>query len=413
MKERISKSVLPIMIGLLIFCTILVLAAQADKDQLLETVAKTEDGETSGGAGENAGMKPVAITAGEVIHYITTDHLGSVRVVTDENGVVVSRHDYLPFGEEIPAGLGVRTAQLGYNQLDGIRQKFTGYQRDNENGLDFAQARYYGAVSGRFTSPDPLLASGSYIDPQSWNRYTYCMNNPLVYTDPTGTIWGYSSKQNLYQWFEGNEVPEGWTAVPIGTTYISEKGDRVLLGVGGQWANLGYAGPVIDFQHGLGSDFAAWYVRFAAEEFIGNLTGAGIVKLFEAYKALRLASTGARELAGSDFEAAEIIYEAIRQSTDDIAAIAKNTGMKQSQIARIKDHIFNKSHILDDGVRRFDADPEIVNAWKRLENGSHTQKDIQLLKHELFESRFEGIFKTDYRKAHGAANRSGRPSGLE
>ena len=72
-----------------------------------------------------------------------------------------------------------------------------------------------------------------------------------------------------------------------------------------------------------------------------------------------------------------------------------------------------KLHQLDESVARFDADPMISNAWKRLESGTHLPKDLQLLDHEYFESRFEGIFKTNYRTAHEAANRSGRLSGLE
>ena len=44
-------------------------------------------------------------------------------------------------------------------------------------------------------------------------------------------------------------------------------------------------------------------------------------------------------------------------------------------------------------VRRFDADPLIVNAWQRLREGRHTPKDVQLLEHEIFEARFEGIFQ--------------------
>jgi hypothetical protein len=78
----------------------------------------------------------------------------------------------------------------------------------------------------------------------------------------------------------------------------------------------------------------------------------------------------------------------------------------------VKDHVFSKKHKLDDGLRRFDADPEIANAWNRLRQGTHTEADLKLLEHELFEARFEGIFGTDYRTAHDAANRSGRPSGL-
>lgn len=123
--------------------------------------------------------------------------------------------------------------------------------------------------------------------------------------------------------------------------------------------------------------------------------------------------SGARELSRFDWKGAERAYELIRASDGDVAAIAKNTGISEARVARIKDHVFNRSHQLDDGVRRFDADPEIANAWRRMENGSHTPKDIDLMNHELFESKFEGIHKTDYRTAHDAANRSGRKSGLE
>jgi hypothetical protein len=54
----------------------------------------------------------------------------------------VRRHDYAPFGEELSAGIGIRSAALGYGP-DSTRQKFTGHERDNEMGLDFAQARYF------------------------------------------------------------------------------------------------------------------------------------------------------------------------------------------------------------------------------------------------------------------------------
>ncbi len=120
-----------------------------------------------------------------------------------------------------------------------------------------------------------------------------------------------------------------------------------------------------------------------------------------------------RELGPYDFDAAAYAYEAIWQAHDDVVAIARHTGMRASWIARIKVHLFSRTHRLDDGVRRFDADPLIVNAWQRLREGTHTPKDIQLLEHELFEARFEGIFRTDYRTAHEATNRSGRLSGLE
>ncbi len=123
--------------------------------------------------------------------------------------------------------------------------------------------------------------------------------------------------------------------------------------------------------------------------------------------------TGARELSSYDFDGAEKVYNQIRATETDVANIAKNTGISESKIARIKDHLFNQKHILDDGLRIFDADPEIANAWNRLEKGNFTGKDLQLLEHDYFESRFEKLFRTNYRTSHDAANRSGRKSGLE
>ena len=129
------------------------------------------------------------------VKWLITDHLGTPRIVADQTGNLsaVKRHDYLPFGEEIGSTIGGRNTTQGYAapQSDGVRQQFTGYERDSATGLDFAQARYMGSSLGRFTSPDPLMASASRGDPQSFNRYTYVRNSPLVMVDPTGLFGDY------------------------------------------------------------------------------------------------------------------------------------------------------------------------------------------------------------------------------
>jgi hypothetical protein len=56
--------------------------------------------------------------------YLSYDHLGSVRLVTDQNANVVARHDYLPFGEEIPANTAGRNSQWGLTA--DVDTKFTG-----------------------------------------------------------------------------------------------------------------------------------------------------------------------------------------------------------------------------------------------------------------------------------------------
>ncbi|HYN85379.1 MAG TPA: discoidin domain-containing protein [Pyrinomonadaceae bacterium] len=119
------------------------------------------------------------------VRWLVSDQLGTPRMVLDKSGSLagVARRDFLPFGEELYAG--GRTVGQGYAG-DPVRQKFTGYEHDAETNLDYARARYYAQGQGRFTSPDPFLASGRPSTPQSWNRYAYALNNPLRFTDPTG-----------------------------------------------------------------------------------------------------------------------------------------------------------------------------------------------------------------------------------
>jgi len=131
-------------------------------------------------------IEPTAVNSNGT-QYLTSDHLGSPRVVTNSSAGVVSRHDYLPFGEELGATIGGRTTGMGYSVADGLRQKFTQKERDNETGLDYFGARYYGNTQGRFTGADPAgIKQKHLMNPQDLNRYTYVANNPLAFIDPNG-----------------------------------------------------------------------------------------------------------------------------------------------------------------------------------------------------------------------------------
>jgi len=123
------------------------------------------------------------------VQYLTADHLGSVRLVTDGMGAVVRRHDYRPFGEDL-TGLNGRSAK--YGDVKNTR-RFTGKERDSETGLDYFGARYMAAAQGRFTSPDPVNHPSAsknpaafLMNPQRWNAYSYVSNNPLRLVDPDG-----------------------------------------------------------------------------------------------------------------------------------------------------------------------------------------------------------------------------------
>lgn len=82
-------------------------------------------------------------------------------------------------------GVGGRTSAQGYGGDDEVRKKFTGYEKDAESGLEFAQARYYNLSHGRFTTVDPIGLSEP-NDPQRVNGYVYTWNSPLKYVDRDG-----------------------------------------------------------------------------------------------------------------------------------------------------------------------------------------------------------------------------------
>jgi RHS repeat-associated protein len=174
------------------------------------------------------------LSATPTTSYLTSDQLGTPRTITDKNGNVISRRDFMPFGEEI----GVNTAQTAgrssnpqYNSSDNVRQKFTGYQKDKETNLDFAEARYYNNQHGRFTAVDPLLASGQSSNPQSFNRYSYTMNQPLVKTDKTGLKpeWVYDTNApkgiNRPVWVSHEEFQKGGYTEWERTTYSTKSGE--------------------------------------------------------------------------------------------------------------------------------------------------------------------------------------------
>jgi RHS repeat-associated protein len=123
--------------------------------------------------------------AADVVEYYHLDPIGNVRLITDQDGDIVERHDYYPFGEECTTGPCAANPGVGAGHL----RKFTGKERDAETGLDYFGARYYGAKIGRFTTVDPVYTwNENLLDPQRWNRYAYVRNNPLRYTDPDGRV---------------------------------------------------------------------------------------------------------------------------------------------------------------------------------------------------------------------------------
>lgn len=160
--------------------------------------------------------------------FITTDNVGSPRVITNWNGTVISRRDHMPYGEDLSSGVGARTESQKYSAsgIQNVRQRYTGYEKDDESGLDFAQNRMYGNAHGRYTTVDPLLASAGLDNPQTLNRYAYVGNNPVSITDPSGLIW--CMRNDMYgghvNWNGGGSCASGERTLQSGEVECSGTG---------------------------------------------------------------------------------------------------------------------------------------------------------------------------------------------
>ncbi len=112
-------------------------------------------------------------TGANQVHYLFADHLGSSTVSYRSDGSQTVTQRYYPWGSVRP-GPG-NTLPTGYT--------FTG-QLDSGLGLMYYEARFYDGALGRFIQPDTIVPEPG--NPQALNRYSYVLNNPLRYTDPTG-----------------------------------------------------------------------------------------------------------------------------------------------------------------------------------------------------------------------------------
>lgn len=105
-------------------------------------------------------------------YYLYNAH-GDVTSLLDMSGNVAVSYDYDAFGN-IKGQTGTADNPIRY----------AGYQYDEESGLYYLNARYYDSVTARFLTEDTY--TGQKNDPLSLNLYTYCVNNPIMYTDPSG-----------------------------------------------------------------------------------------------------------------------------------------------------------------------------------------------------------------------------------
>ena len=131
------------------------------------------------------------------IYYLHDDLLGSTHTIASQDGEILQTNRYDPFGTRVnPLDATKPLAPLN----SPIHTGFTGHEHDDEVGLINMKGRIYDPKTARFLTPDPIIQEPYFG--QSLNRYSYVLNSPTNYIDPSG--------------FEGKSPPEGAGVAPLG-----------------------------------------------------------------------------------------------------------------------------------------------------------------------------------------------------
>jgi RHS repeat-associated protein len=132
--------------------------------------------------------------------YLLQDQLGSASIELDDSGAVTAQHSFDPFGQRVNADGSTYGGVIGL-----IHEGFAGQEHDDAWGLINFNGRMYDPSLKRFLTADPIVSHPGLS--QSWNAYSYVMNSPLNFTDPTGYRDGCG---------EFSDCPPNVDAPPIG-----------------------------------------------------------------------------------------------------------------------------------------------------------------------------------------------------
>ncbi len=181
-------------------------------------------------------------------------------------GATIEPTKYLPFGHD-----------RDHSGADVTDYKFTDQEKDTETGLYNYDARMYDPVIGRFISPDPVELN--YYNPQNLNRYSYCLNNPLIFIDPTG-MWTDPIESPQYRGYYGEHwLPDKskfglnrkydtktkkYTRYHQGVDLYAKSGTKTVAALGGKIVRVGEIkghGTVIDIEATI--DKEKRYLRYS------------------------------------------------------------------------------------------------------------------------------------------------------
>lgn len=217
----------------------------------------------------NAGDDTIGVITLENGAYSTQywhkDHMGSTVVISDASGVVVERMAYEPFGKRRNTN-GTADA-LGTLTSNSTQRGYTEQEMMDEVGLINMNGRIYDPAISRFLSADPTIQAPNFL--QSYNRYSYTVNNPLKYFDPTGFSFGPTDGSGYddgyhysYQDVTWESSYSSYTSWGSGFMTLSSSGSTSVMGAGLWNASSGiFSGSYTTAEHTASAQFLAGFVN--------------------------------------------------------------------------------------------------------------------------------------------------------
>ena len=199
-------------------------------------------------AGENGTVAAFITTNGNIgtgkMYYMVNDHLGSIVQLIDQTGAV-SEMSFDAWGRRRNPK---NWRYTGFDTPSILSRGYTGHEHLDAVSLINMNARLYEPLTGRMLSPDNYIQAPDNL--QSYNRYSYVMNNPLKYTDPSGNIWGLvigmiiGAEAGGAAANHGELNPFKWTNPNTGY-YVA--GGAILGGVIGDYVEFAMGGNAVFF----------------------------------------------------------------------------------------------------------------------------------------------------------------------
>lgn len=223
------------------------------------------------------------------LYYVLTDHLGSWNKVMRQNKTIVQQTHFDPWGNRMSyTSWSTPQTQISFS----FHRGFTGHEHYDRFKVVNANARLYDPVIGRFFSPDPFVQAPDFT--QNYNRYSYCLNNPVMYSDPDGEFLGIPMfglafiGRSVANLIDGVENPFG-SAWQQASSLVAEMDRCLQFSISlGENTNLNFGIPPFSIGANVGISYTnGTYINYTGFE-IGPYLGGGYYNPFSLYQLIEL-----------------------------------------------------------------------------------------------------------------------------